>query len=139
MFGIEKVYSFLKGKTNCFCRTVIDAPREEQIAGLYEAFKESNGKLSKNRLNELMIILKEDFQPKKNSGQNKNQGQMKSLKTDEDIRNRVNECFEYYKNPSDGLNLIEIIDYFLGTKDFLGIEVKNRWNARIERRQKKNY
>ena len=119
-----------------FCRTVIDAPREEQIAGLYQAFQEFNGKLSKARLNELLIILKEDFQPKSSSISKSNQGQRKPLNTDDDIRNRVNECFTYYKNPSGGLNLLQIIDYFLGSKDSVGIQVKTRWNARIERRKK---
>lgn len=133
----ERGLIFKVGVNFCFCRTVIDAPREEQIAGLYEAFKESNGKLSKTRLNELLIILKEDFQPKNSSIHKLNQGQIKPLKTDEDIRNRVTECFTYYKTPSDGLNLIQIIDYFLGTNDPLGIQVKTRWNARIARRQKR--
>jgi hypothetical protein len=119
-----------------FSRTVIDAPREEQIAGLYQTFQESNGKLSKARLNELLIILKEDFQPKSSSVSKTNQGQRKPLNTDEDIRNRATECFTYYKTPSDGLNLIQIIDYFLGSKDPVGIQVKTRWNARMERRKK---
>ncbi|CAF0739839.1 unnamed protein product [Adineta steineri] len=115
-----------------FVWTVVDAPREEQIAGLYQALQESNGKLSKNRLIEFLIILKEDFQPK-----NTKQGQLKSLKTDEDIRNRVDECFSYFNNPSDGLNLNQIIEYFLGVKDSFANNVKTRWNARVQRRHKK--
>jgi Ca2+-binding EF-hand superfamily protein len=94
-----------------FVWTVIDAPYEEQIAGLYQALRESNGKLSKDRLIEFLTILKEDFQTKKQS----------QLKTDEEIRNRVDECF----------------DYFLGSKDPLVIKVKTRWDDRIQRRNKK--
>ena len=102
---------------------------------MYQAFQESNEKLSQTRLNELLTILKEDFQPKGPPTRQSNQGQTKPLKTDEDIRNRVTECFAYYKTPSDGLNLIQIIDYFLGSKDPLGMEVKSRWNARQARLQ----
>jgi malate synthase len=94
-----------------FVWTVIDAPHEEQIAGLYQALRESNGKLSKDRLIEFLTILKEDFQTR-----NQNQ-----LKTDEEIQNRVDECF----------------DYFLGSKDPLAIKVKTRWDDRIQRRNKK--
>jgi uncharacterized protein YpuA (DUF1002 family) len=112
-----------------FYRTVIDAPREEQIAGLYQVLRESNGKLSKDRLIEFLTILKEDFQPKYSS-------QLKSLKTDEEIRNRVDECFDYYNNSIDGLDLNQIIDYFLGSNDSLAIKVKTRWNDRIQRRDK---
>ena len=120
-------------------RTVIDAPREEQIAGLYQALQDSNGKLSKIRLVEFLIILKDDFQPEisNNNNKKKTQGQIKVLKTDEDIRNRINECFDYYQNPSDGLDLNKIIDYFLGPKHPLAIQVKNRWISRIQRHEKK--
>ncbi len=116
---------------------MIDAPREEQIGGLYQALRESNGKLSKDRLIEFITILKEDFQPKLSNIDKKNQGQFKSLKTDEEIRNRVDECLSYYNNPSDGLGLHQVIEYFLGSKDPLAFKVKTRWNARLQRRDKK--
>jgi hypothetical protein len=104
---------------------------------LYQALRESNGKLSSDRLFELITILKEDFQPKISTVDSKNQGQLKPLKTDEEIRNRVDECLHYYKNPSDGVDLNQVIDYFLGAKDPLAIQVKARWTARVQRRDKK--
>lgn len=64
---------------------------------------------------------------------------MKSLKTDEDIRNRVSECLDYYHNPSDGLDLLQIIDYFLGSDHILSLEVKTRWSARVDRQKKKHF
>jgi hypothetical protein len=116
---------------------VIDAPHEEQIGGLYQALQDLNGKILKDRLIEFITILKEDFQPKISNINNQNQGQLKSLKTDEDIRNRVDECFNYYNNPTDGLDLKQILDYFLGLNDSLAIKVKTRWTARIQRCKKK--
>ena len=83
--------------------------------------------MSRNHLHEFLILLKDDLQAKNSD----------RMKTDEDIRNRISECLEYYHNPSDGLNLLEIIDYFLGSDHILGLEVKTRWNARVDRQKKK--
>lgn len=102
-------------------RTVSDAPREEQIVGLYQALKDSNGKLSKTSLIEFLIVLKDDFQSDI------------SLNTDDDIRNRVDECFAYYYNPSDGVNLNQILDYFLSSRTTLIQQIKQRWIDRIQR------
>ncbi|UJR31219.1 hypothetical protein I4U23_018723 [Adineta vaga] len=121
-----------------FVWTVVDAPREEQIVGLYQALQGSNNKLSKDRLIEFTTILKDDFQPKISLIDKKTQGQLKSLNTDEDIQNRVDECLSYYRQPSDGLNLTQVIEYFLGRKDPIISQIRTRWNARIKRYEKKN-
>ncbi|CAF1180673.1 unnamed protein product [Adineta ricciae] len=121
-----------------FVWTVVDAPREEQIVGLYQAFQNSHEKLSKERLIEFITILKEDFQPNASLAQKKIQGQMKSLHTDEDIQHRVDECLSYYHHPSDGLNLTQVIEYFLGRNDPLINQIRTRSNARKARHKKKN-
>lgn len=82
-------------------------------------------------MNEFIILLREDFQSKPLNT-------MKSFQTDDDIRARVIECLEYYHHPSDGLNLLQIIDYFFASDDRLRFEVENRWNARKARQKKKS-
>jgi hypothetical protein len=71
---------------------------------------------------EFITIWKEDFEWE---NYYQNQDQFKSLKTDDSIRNRVNECFDYYNNSSDGLDLNQILNYFFGSKDSLAIKAKN--------------
>lgn len=130
LFG-RSVRSKCEKERHSSFRTVVDAPREEQIVSLYQVFEESNGKVSRNHLNELLILLREDLQSKPANP-------MKSLQTDEEIRTQTMECFEYYHNPIDGLDLLQIIDYFLGSDDALRSEVKARWTARKARRKKKS-
>lgn len=113
-------------------RTVVDAPRAEQIVSLYQVFEDSNGKLSRIHLHEFVILLKDDLHMA-------NSDRMISLKTDDEIENRINQCLEYYHNPSDGLDLIQIIDYFLGSNHILSLDVKTRWNARLNRQKKKQF
>ena len=48
-------------------RTVVDAPREEQMASLYQALRGSNESLLQDQLIELTTIFKEDFQSKPSS------------------------------------------------------------------------
>ena len=112
-------------------RTVVDAPREEQMASLYQALRGSNESLLQDQLIELTTIFKEDFQSK-SSSINK-----APLKTDEDIRQRVEECLRYYPKSSEGLNLEQLVDYFLGSTDPLAVQVKVRWNARMHRNKEK--
>jgi hypothetical protein len=39
------------------------------------------------------------------------------------------DCLDYYNNRSDGLDLNQIMGYFLDSKDSLVIKVKSRWTA----------
>lgn len=112
-------------------RTVVDAPREEQMASLYQALQEPNETLLHDQLIELMTIFREDFQPKPSSINKA------PLNTDEDTHQRVEECLRYYQKSSEGLNLDQLVDYFLGSKNPLAVQVKARWNARMNRNKKK--
>lgn len=105
------------------------------MAGLYEALRASKQSLHRDELIEWLTILKDDFL---NSSTMLNDQRRISLRTDEDIRREVDRCFQLSSHSSsDGLQLNEIIDYFLGPNDSLGEKVKASWNARLHRHEEK--
>ena len=112
-------------------RTVVDASREEQIVSLYQALRGSNKTLSRDQLIELLIMFREDLQSKPSSI---NQA---SLNTDDDIRRRAEECLRYYQKSSEGFSLQQLMDYFLGSREPLAMQVKASWNARMDRDEEK--
>lgn len=83
-------------------RTILDAPREEQIVGFYESLRRSKTFLTRDQLIQWLTLFSEDFQ----------------IMNDDQLGQQIDQCYRHYKKKSsDGVDLGEIVEFFVDDKN----------------------
>ncbi|CAF1342367.1 unnamed protein product [Didymodactylos carnosus] len=104
--------------------------------------------VTRTKLIEFLTILKDDFQPKAEPRPNETKPltgshsissesllqipNNRALNTDQDIADRVDECFRTNNNAEE-LDLNQVLDYFLGKNDKTVKRTKRNWTKRMKR------